>query len=104
MRTIYLLLLIAGLLLPGYFLAQFLLVHGLDLGLLRSQLFANPIALFFAADVAVASVVFWIFVYREAQRRELSRLWVYVVVNLLLGLSVALPLFLYVRHGAKRRQ
>src|SRR5260221_9641643 len=103
MRTTYLLLLIAGLLLPGYFLVQFLLGHGLHLGLLVSQLLANPIALFFAADVAVASLVFWVFVYREAQRRELSLLWVYVVVNLLLGLSVALPLFLLVRHGARRR-
>ena len=104
MRTTYLLLLIVGLLLPGYFLAQFLLAHGLDLGLLLGQLFASPISTFFVADLAVASVVFWVFVFREAQRRQIRVPWVYVVVNLLMGLSVALPLFLYVRHGARRRQ
>jgi len=53
---------------------------------------------------SVCCWLFWIFVNREAQRREIRVPWVYLVVNLLLGLSVGLPLFLYVRHGAKRRQ
>jgi hypothetical protein len=99
MKTLYLLLAILGLALPYYFLTAFLLEHGLDLPLLLRQLFANSISTFFAVDVLVSSVVFWLFVYQEAARHQISHGWLFVVANLLVGVSFALPLFLYVRQA-----
>jgi hypothetical protein len=99
MKTLYLLLAIVGLVLPYYFLAAFLVEHGLDLALLVQQLFANRISTFFAVDLIISSAVFWVFVYQESARRQVPHAWVFVATNLLVGLSFALPLFLYVRQS-----
>ena len=97
MQIIYLVLAIFGFILPYSQLTPFFIEHGLDLFLFRSQLFANYISRDFAYDLLVSSVVFWIFVYREGKRINLKYLWLYIVFNLAVGLSFALPLFLWVR-------
>ena len=51
-------------------------------------------------DVIVSSVVLWIFVFSEGGRLGMRRLWVYVVCNLAVGVSLALPLFLLFRERA----
>ena len=102
-KTIYLLGAIAGTVLPYYFLIQFLLQYGFDLPLFVQQMFANPIATMFTVDLFISSFVFWVFLYAEGRRLEMGNLWVYVVLNLSVGLSLALPLFLYFREGAMER-
>ena len=97
MSLIYLLLSVAGFSLPYSQLIPFLTANGLDLPLFWSQLFANQISTFFAFDLFVSSVVFWIFVFKEGTRLRLKFLLIYVVLNLIVGLSFALPLFLWVR-------
>jgi site-specific recombinase len=97
MPTIYLIFSIVGFMLPYSQLIPFLLDHGLNLSLFWSQLFVNQISSDFAFDLFVSSVVFWIFVFKEGTRLNLKFLWVYVVVNLIVGLSFALPLFLGMR-------
>ena len=97
MSLVYLLLSVAGFSLPYSQLIPFFRDNGLDLALFWSQLFANRISSDFAFDLLVSSVVFWIFVFREGTRLHLKFLWVYVVLNLIVGLSFALPLFLWVR-------
>jgi hypothetical protein len=98
-KTIYLVGAIVGTVLPYYFLVQFLLQYGFDLPLFVQQLFANPIATMFAVDLFISCFVFWVFLYAEGRRLEMANLWVYVVLNLTVGLSLALPLFLYFREG-----
>ena len=98
MRRLYLILAAAGFVVPYYFLISFLTANGLNLTLLVEQLFGTPISTFFAADVIITAVVFWVFSYQEARRLQLRRWWVYVVATLLVGPSFALPLFLYVRE------
>jgi hypothetical protein len=99
MRKIYLALAIVGFLLPYYFLAPWLLEHGLDLGLFLQQIVANPGATMFTSDLVISSLVFWLWGYGEAHRLGMKNFWVYVAANLLVGLSLALPLFLYMREG-----
>lgn len=103
-KKIYLALAILGTLVPCYFLVSFLLDFGLDPGLLIQQLFANDISTFFAVDLIISSLVFWLFAYREAQALDIPRWWVSIVANLLVGLSLSLPLFLYLREDALERQ
>jgi hypothetical protein len=98
MKRLYLVLAVAGIVVPYYFLISFLAANGLNLTLLVEQLFSTPISTFFAVDLIITAVVFWVFLYREASRLHMKRSWVYVVATLLVGPSFALPLFLYFRE------
>lgn len=94
----YLGLCIVGTILPYSQFIPFLREHGLDLSLFFQQLFANKISAFFGLDVIVSSLVLWVFIYSEGARLRMRRLWVYVACNLLVGVSLALPLFLLMRE------
>ena len=97
LQIIYLISAILGFALPYSQLIPFFTDNGWDLSLFWSQLFVNRISTDFAFDLLVSSIVFWIFVYQEGKKLNLKNLWVYVVLNLAVGLSFALPLFLWVR-------
>lgn len=100
MKTLYLIAAILGAVLPLTQFIPFLKTHGLDLPLFFTFLFANNVAGFFGMDVIVSSVVLWIFVFSEGRRLGMRRLWLYVVCNLAVGVSLALPLFLFFRQRA----
>jgi hypothetical protein len=53
--------------------------------------------------VIVSAVVLWTFVYVEGTRRGMTRLWAPVVASLLVGVSLGLPLFLYMRETQTTR-
>lgn len=97
-KRLYLIGAFLGLVLPYVYFVSFLLENGLDLGLFVEQMFANPIASFFALDVIVSSLVLWIFIFSEGRKLGMVNLWVYVVCNLTVGVSFALPLFIYFRE------
>jgi hypothetical protein len=96
-RYLYLVLCVLGVALPCSQLFPFLTEHGLNLGLMVEQLFANRISAFFGLDVVVSSLVLWVFVITEGRRRRMKYLWAYIACNLAVGVSLALPLFLYMR-------
>src|SRR6267142_3175899 len=98
-QILYLILCFAGTVLPCSQLIPFLREHGLDISFLVQQVFANRISGFFGLDVVVSSVVFWVFVYSEGPRLKMRHLWIYIVCNLLVGVSVGLPLFLMMRES-----
>ena len=98
-QVVYLMLCVAGTVLPYSQFLPFLRDHGLDTSLFVQQLFANRVSGFFGLDVIVSSLVLWVFVYSEGTRLKMSQLWVYVVANLLAGVSLGLPLFLLVRES-----
>jgi len=100
MKIFYLLAAILGAVLPLSQLIPFLKTHGLDLKLFLTYLFSNSVSGFFGMDVIVSSVVLWIFVFSEGGRLGMRRLWIYVVANLAVGVSLALPLFLLFRERA----
>lgn len=98
MRWLYLAGAILGAALPLSQLFPFLLAHGFDIPLLFRQLFENNVSAFFGLDVIVSSLVLWLFVFSEGRRRGMRNLWLYVVCNLAVGVSFALPLFLLFRE------
>ncbi|HEY2982063.1 MAG TPA: DUF2834 domain-containing protein [Anaerolineales bacterium] len=99
-KNLYLLLAIVGLILPYYFLVRFLSANGVDLQLMLGQLFVNDISAFFAIDLILSIAVFCLFVPGAADRLKLRNGWLFVLAALTVGLSFALPLFLYFREGA----
>ncbi len=54
----------------------------------------------FSIEVVISSIVFCTFLIGDGRRNGMTNLWVYVVANLLVGLSLALPLYLYRRTVA----
>ena len=99
-KTIYLSLCVIGTVLPCAQFLPFLQEHGLDVQLFVDQMFANPVSGFFALDVIVSSVVLWVLVAVEGKRVKARHLWAPIVANLAVGVSLGLPLFLYMRENA----
>ena len=97
-KSLYLLLCIAGVVLPYSQLLPFVREHGLDLRLFFEQLFASRIGAFFGLDVVVSSLVLWALVVIEGRRADVKHLWAPIVASLAVGVSLGLPLFLYMRE------
>ncbi|MFN8411916.1 MAG: DUF2834 domain-containing protein [Anaerolineales bacterium] len=97
-KNIYFALAGIGFIFPYYFLFLFIRENGLNVSLLLQQLFTNPISTFFAVDLIISIIVFWVYLYQEIQTHKIKNSWIYVVASLLVGLSFALPLFLYARE------
>ena len=97
-RQVYLILCIVGFLLPYSQFVPWVALHGVPLRLFVQDLFANRIAGFFAMDVLVSAYVLCVFVSVEGRRLGIRRGWVPIVATLLVGVSLGLPLFLYLRE------
>jgi hypothetical protein len=98
MQWLYLIAAILGTILPLSQLFPFLAIYGFDMPLFFKQLFQNHVSAFFGMDVIVSSLALWLFVFSEGRRRGMNKLWLYVVCNLAVGVSSALPLFLFFRE------
>jgi hypothetical protein len=103
LKTLYLGLCTAGTLLPCWQFLPFLRDHGLDMPAFFEQLFASPVSGFFGMDVIVSSIVLWVFVLTEGRRAGVKHLWAPVAANLAVGVSLGLPLFLYLREKRLER-
>jgi hypothetical protein len=99
-KILYLWLCVVGTLLPYSQFVPFLRQHGPDARLFIEQLFANHISGFFGMDVLVSSLVLWVLVVVEGRRANMKYLWVPIVANLAVGVSLGLPLFLYMREAS----
>ncbi|MEM7002000.1 MAG: DUF2834 domain-containing protein [Pseudomonadota bacterium] len=99
MKNFYLGAAIAGAVIPYLFFIDFFTSVGFDLPLFLGALFANGAAGGFTADLLITSAVFWVFLYSQ----QTPRLWLYVLLNLTIGLSCALPAYLYWRESQKQQ-
>ncbi len=104
MKNIYGALAILGFILPYIFFTRFLSENGLNLPLFFEQLTANDISIFFAVDLVIATVAFWVFAYQELRRHAIPFWRLSILTSLIVGLSCALPLFLYLRERAREQQ
>jgi hypothetical protein len=97
-RHLYLALCVLGTILPYWKLVPWLMDHGPNVPLLFEELFATRIGAFFGLDVIVSAVVLFVFIAVEGRRIALSLLWLPVIATCLVGVSLGLPLFLYLRQ------
>jgi hypothetical protein len=102
-KSLYLVLCVAGTLLPYSQFVPFVQEHGLDLRVFFEQLFSNRIGGFFGLDVIVSSVVLWALVAIEGRRAGMKHLWAPIAASLAVGVSLGLPLFLYMREQELER-
>lgn len=97
-KTLYLILCIVGVVLPYWQFLPWLAANGMNLPLFFHQLFANRISAFFGMDVAVSAIALMIFVRRERLQLSGAVRWIPLIAVLTVGVSLALPLFLYLRE------
>ena len=100
MKTAYLTLACIGAAAPYVFFSQFMPEEGVHLGRFVEQLFATMPAAGFTLDLLITSGVFWLWSFRESRQHGICHGWAFVLLNLLVGLSCAFPLFLFFRLRA----
>ena len=97
-RIIYLTLCFLGTLLPLSQFVPWVLDNGLHMPLFFQELFSTKVGSFFGMDVIVSAVVLFVFIFAEGKRLNMKKLWLPIVATLLIGVSLGLPLFLYMRQ------
>jgi len=98
LRHIYLGLCVLGVIVPYAQFVPWFSQHGLDLGLFVRELFATRIGAFFGLDVALSAIALFVFVFAERRAVAIRHAWLPVVATLVVGVSLGLPLFLYMRQ------
>ena len=97
MKTFYFLAAIIGGIMPYAVYFGYLGYVPGSLGAL-SLAWGNPIAAATLTDFTISCLVFWPFMFTESKRLGIGYSWLFIVANILIGLSFALPAFLYVRE------
>ena len=97
-RHVYLAMAVIGTLLPWLLFGSFFAQHGPDAPLFLRALFANGAAGGFAVDVLLSMLVFWLWSWRDAACHGVARWWLVLPAGCLVGLSLAMPLYFYLRE------
>jgi Terpene cyclase DEP1 len=97
-KAIYLVLCFVGALLPYWPFVPWVVAHGMNLPLFVRELFVKRISAFFGMDVLVSAVVLVAFMRVESCRVQIQQRWLPILAMLLVGVSLALPMFLYMRE------
>lgn len=100
MKRLYLILAVIGAILPYFYFARFFASDGMNLSAFLTAAMANPVASGFTADLVLSSVGFWILMMIERKRNPegAPHPALFIALNLLIGLSCALPAWLYTRE------
>ncbi|MBE0368410.1 MULTISPECIES: DUF2834 domain-containing protein [Pseudoalteromonas] len=101
MKNLYLILAILGGIIPYLFFFQFIQLEGVNIPLFIESLFVNGAAAGFSVDLLISSFVFWFFMFQESKVSSNPKPYLYVIINLTIGLSCALPAYLYAKARVK---
>jgi len=99
MKGVYFLLALAGLILPFAVFVPYTQQHGLDLARIADEALATEMSRFIAADLFIALLAFWVYVYRESKRHGYRWWWLFILATAGIGFSFAVPAFFHVREG-----
>ena len=100
MRSFYLIMAIVGTVVPWAFFGGFFVANGFDIPAFARGLFANGAAGGFSADVLISILVFWVWSYGDARANAVPNWWWVLPSGCFVGLSLALPLYLWLRASA----
>jgi hypothetical protein len=98
MKHVYLVAAVIGAIVPYIFFIQYFSAGNLSPMDFLSAWFINPAAGGVAADALIASIVFWMFMFHRNRFAHGPGPWLFIALNLLIGLSCALPAYLYAQE------
>jgi hypothetical protein len=91
MKNVFLGFSIVGAVIPYAFFVPFFRDNGVMIDTFGSALFVNGAASGFTSDLLISSFAFWAFLFWK----KADQIWIYVLLNLTIGLSCALPFYFY---------
>ena len=97
-KNIFLLLATIGLIVAYLYFIPFLLKNGLNLSLIGAQMFQSHISSFFTWDVIISGMALLALIIFDAKRKKTHLWWLSIVGLFTVGVSFALPLYLYLRE------
>ena len=97
-KHIYLLFCVLGAVIPFWQFLRWLADNGFNVSLFVQSLFVNRISTFFVLDVVISAIVLLRFISVEGSRVRLKYRWLVSLSVVLVGVSLGLPLFLYLRE------
>ncbi len=98
MKALYLVAAIVGAIIPYVFFSQHFGSSGFGQSAFVAAVFANPAASGFTSDLLISSFVFWVFMFHRNRFAHGPNPMGFIVLNLLIGLSCALPAYLYAQE------
>jgi hypothetical protein len=100
LKHLYFALMVPGAVLPVLLVSQYFSeTGGVDIpGFVVNIFTVSKASAAAATDLFLSGGVFLIFVVAEGLRLKMRRLWIYFIVTPFVGVSFALPLFLYLRE------
>ena len=98
LRHVYLVLCVLGIVVPYAEFVPWLTEHGLHLDAFARELFSTRIGFFFGLDVVLSGAALFVFVFAERGVVAVRHVWPPIIATLLVGVSLGLPLFLYMRQ------
>lgn len=103
-KHVYLFLCLLGTVLPYSQFILWITENGPDLPLLIEQITNSRIAAFGWLDVAVSAIVLFVFIFTSGVERRVAKLWLPAAGTLIVGVSLGLPLFLYLMEVSMERR
>lgn len=96
----YFVLTIVGTAIPLYLLSNYYLTEGFSVQKILAQATVNGSSTIFTWDVLVSSLVFWVWVLCERKLFADKKQWtlLFLMLNLFIGVSCALPAYLWWRE------
>ncbi|WP_262693210.1 DUF2834 domain-containing protein [Kordiimonas aquimaris] len=101
-KFFYIVMAVVGMVVPWYFFGSFIAENGLYAGDFVAAAMINGAAAGGVMDLVISSVIFWVWSYTDAQQKGVVGWWVLIPLNLFIGLSLALPLYLIMRHNTMK--
>ena len=98
LRNLYLALAVIGAVVPYAFFISFWSVEGLGIAHFIASWFVNGSAGGAAADLLISSLVFWVYIINRRRHGGPNPL-PFIAINLIIGLSCALPAYLWFISG-----
>lgn len=98
MKILFLVLAVVGAVVPYALFLQLIPTSGVPFRDSLSVLFANNIVASFTADLLLSSLIFWIVMVHQWRKGKGPSPFLFMILNVLIGLSCALPAYLYARE------
>lgn len=98
MKQLFLVAAIIGAIVPYVFYIDHVATAGFGLGAFVGDVVANPAARGLTADLLISSFVFWAFMFHRNRFAHGPNPLGFIALNLLIGLSCALPAYLYAQE------
>ena len=100
LKWIYLILAIAGAVLPTLANIEFVRDYGpsFDIPLFIELANNNPASQSLSRDLFVGSLAIFFWIFSESKRLEMKNLWIVVLTTFLIAFAFSAPLFLYLRE------